>query len=190
MRFGRTKCFSHYISARALEEIILDDIRTMAQRITLDEKAIREEFMRHNAELAGNTVKSAKRELKTKQKRTEELSRLIQATYEDKVNGKMPEDICFGLIEKYSAEQKTLAAAIEELENTIKETENTQQSADDFIRDIKKYLNAPTLTREMCYELLDRVVIGGLPKITGKERTIDIVYKVDISSVLRYKFKK
>ena len=102
----------------------------------------------------------------------------------------MPEDICFGLIEKYSAEQKTLAAAIEELENTIKETENTQQSADDFIRDIKKYLNAPTLTREMCYELLDRVVIGGLPKITGKERTIDIVYKVDISSVLRYKFNK
>ena len=190
MRFGRTKCFSHYISARALEEIILDDIRTMAQRITLDEKAIREEFIRHNAEIAGNTVKSAKRELKTKQKRMDELSRLIQATYEDKVNGKMPEDICFGLIEKYSAEQKTLAAAIEELENTIKETENTQQSADDFIRDIKKYLNAPTLTREMCYELLDRVVIGGLPKITGKERTIDIVYKVDIMSVLRYKFKK
>ncbi len=102
----------------------------------------------------------------------------------------MPEDICFALIEKYSAEQKTLATAIEELENTIKETENSQQSADDFIRDIKKYLNAPTLTREMCYELLDRVVIGGLPKITGKERTIDIVYKVDISSVLRYKFKK
>ena len=39
----------------------------------------------------------------------------------------------------------------------------------------------------MCYELLDHVVIGGLPKITGKERTIDIVYKVDIASVLRYK---
>lgn len=128
-------------------------------------------------------MKSAKRELKTKPKRTDELSRLILATYEDKVNGKMPEDICFVLIEKYSAEQKTLAAAIEELENTIKETENTQQSADDFIRDTKKYLNAPMLTREICYELLDRVVIGGLPKITSKERTTNIVYKVDISFV-------
>lgn len=68
-------------------------------------------------------------------------------------------------------------------------TENTKQSADDFIRNIKKYLNAPELTREMCYELLDRVVVSGLPKITGKERQIDIVYKVDISSVLRYKFR-
>lgn len=190
MRFGRTKCFSHYIPARLLEEVIIDDIRTMAQRIVLDEDAIKKEFIRHNAELADNTVKSAKRELKTKQKRSDELSRLIQATYEDKVNGKMPEDICFGLIEKYSTEQKTFAVVIEELENKIKDTETSQQSADDFIRDIKKYLNAPTLTREMCYELLDRVVVGGLPKITGKERTIDIVYKVDISSVLRYKFNK
>lgn len=31
--------------------------------------------------------------------------------------------------------------------------------------------------------------VGGLPKITGKECEIDIVYKVDISSVLRYKFR-
>lgn len=42
----------------------------------------------------------------------------------------------------------------------------------------------------MCYELIDRIVIGGLPKVTGKEREIDIVYKVDIASVLRYKFRK
>ena len=54
----------------------------------------------------------------------------------------------------------------------------------------KKYLEAPELTREMCYELIDRIIVGGLPKITGKEREIDIVYKVDIASVLRHKLKK
>lgn len=187
MRLGKSKCFSHFIPARALEEIILDDIRTMAQRIVIDEKTIRADFIRHNAELTENTVKYAKRELKAKQKRIDDLSRLIRVVYEDRVNGKMPEEICFGLIEKYSDEQKTLTAEIESLENKIKETESTQQSADDFIRDIKKYLNAPTLTREMCYELIDRIIVGGLPKITGKERVIEIVYKVDIASVLRHK---
>lgn len=45
------------------------------------------------------------------------------------------------------------------------------------------------LTREMCYELIDRVIVGGLPIITGKERTIEIVYKADIMSVLRHKLK-
>ena len=34
------------------------------------------------------------------------------------------------------------------------------------------------------------LIVGGLQKITGKERTIDIVYKVDIASVLRHKTRK
>ena len=159
----------------------------MAQRIVLDEKAIREDFIRHNAELADKEVKSAKTELQAKRKRTEELSRLMQLAYEDRLKGKMPEDICISFIQKYSDEQKILEAEIAELEGKLTETENTMQSADEFIRNIKKYLEAPELTREMCYELIDRVVVGGLPKVTGKEREIDIVYKVDIASVLRYK---
>ena len=187
IRYGKSLCFSHFIPAKVLEEIVLGDIREMAQRIVLDEKAIREDFIRHNAELADKAIKSVKKELQVKRKRTEELSRLMQLAYEDRLKGKMPEDICIGFIQKYSDEQKILEAEIAELETKLAETENTMQSADDFIRNIKKYLEAPELTREMCYELIDRVVVGGLPKVTGKEREIDIVYKVDIASVLRYK---
>ena len=43
VRYGKAYCFSHYIATSILEEIMLDDIRTMAQRIVLDEKSIREE---------------------------------------------------------------------------------------------------------------------------------------------------
>ena len=114
----------------------------------------------------------------------------MQLAYEDRLKGKMPEDICINFIQRYSEEQKRLETEIEELEAKITKTENTVQSADDFIRNIKKYLEAPELTREMCYELIDRIIIGGHPKHTGREREIDIVYKVDIASVLRYKFNK
>ena len=103
------------------------------------------------------------------------------------MKGKMPEDICISFIQKYSDEQKKLETEIAGLEARLTETTNTMQSADEFIRNIKKYLEAPELTREMCYELIDCVVVGGLPKVTGKEREIDIVYKVDIASVLRHK---
>ena len=190
LRYGKTLCFSHYIPAKDIEAIVLNDIRTMAQRIVLDEKTIREDFIRHNAELADRAIKTAKKELQGKRKRTEELSRLMQVAYEDRLKGKMPEDICISFIQKYSEEQKRLETEIAELEGKLTETENTIQSADEFIRNIKKYFDAPELTREMCYELLDCVVVGGLPKITGKERVIDIVYKVDIASVLRYKLNK
>ena len=187
MRIGKAYCFSHFIQAKDIEAIVLNDIREMAQRIVLDEKTIREEFIRHNAELADKAIKSAKKELQAKRKRTEELSRLMQLAYEDRLKGKMPEDICISFIQKYSEEQKKVEAEIAVLEERMTETTNTIQSADEFIRNIKKYLEAPELTREMCYELLDRVVVGGHPKHTGKERVIDIVYKVDIASVLRYK---
>ena len=190
LRYGKAYCFSHYIAASALEEIVLGDIREMAQRIVLDEKAVREDFIRHNAELADQAIKSAKKELQAKRKRTEELSRLMQVAYEDRVRGKMPEDICIGFIQKYSDEQKKLETEIAEIEAKLTETENTIQSANEFIRNIKKYLEAPELSREMCYELIDRIIIGGSPKTTGKEREIDIVYKVDIASVLRHKLNK
>ncbi len=190
IRYGKAYCFSHYIAASALEEIVLGDIREMAQRIVLDEKAIREDFIRHNAELADQAIKSTKKEMQAKRRRTEELSRLMQVAYEDRVRGKMPEDICIGFIQKYSEEQKKLETEITEIEERLTETANTMQSADEFIRNIKKYLEAPELTREMCYELIDRIIVGGSPKTTGKEREIDIVYKVDIASVLRHKLNK
>ena len=190
LRLGKSYCFSHFIRAKDIEAIVPDDIQTMAQRIVLDEKTIREDFIRHNAELADQAIKSAKKGLQIKRKRKEELSRLMQLAYEDRLKGKMPEDICIGFIQMYSDEQKRLENEITELEERLTETTNTIQSADDFIRNIKKYLEAPELTREMCYELIDRIIVGGHPKHTGKEREIDIVYKVDIASVLRHKLKK
>lgn len=108
VRYGKAYCFSHFISAKILEQIVLEDIREMAKTVTLDEYAVREEFIRHNAELADNAIKSAKKELQAKRKRTEEISRLIQVAYEDRVKGKMPEDVCVGFIQKYSEEQKKL----------------------------------------------------------------------------------
>ena len=156
LRYGKAYCFSHYISASVLEEIVLDDVWTMAKQIVLDEKSIREEFIRHNAELADAAIKKSQKELQSKQKRVSELFRLMQVAYEDRVKGKMPEEICIGFIEKYSAEQKIITEEIEGIEHRLAETETARNTADDFIRDIKKYLDAPELTREMCYELIDR----------------------------------
>ena len=119
IRYRKSYCFSHYIAASILEEIVLNDIREMAQRIILDEKTIREDFIRHNAELADKAIKSAKKELQKKRKRTEELSRLIQVAYEDRLKGKMPEDICISFIQKYSEEQKKVNAEIAELKERL-----------------------------------------------------------------------
>ncbi len=142
VRYGKSLCFSHYISAQELQYIVRKDIREMAKYVTFNEQAAREEFIRHNAELTVTTVKSARKELGIKQKRLEELSRLMQSAYEDKVKGIIPEDICVGFIEKYSAEQKTLKEDIATLEEKISQAESATQNVDEFISNIKKYIGA------------------------------------------------
>lgn len=186
-RYGKSMCFSHYISGDDLQYIVKRDIREMARYVAFNEQMARDDFIRHNAELADSAIKSAKKELGVKSKRLEEISRLMQSAYEDKVMGKIPEDICIGFIEKYSAEQKTLKEDILALEEKITQAENANQNVDEFIQNVKKYLEVRVLTREMCYELIDRVIVGGVPKEEGQGRLIEIVYKADISSVLHPK---
>lgn len=43
--------------------------------------------------------------------------------YEDKVNGKMSEELCLGLLEKYHSEKKKLQTELEEITERL-ETEN------------------------------------------------------------------
>jgi len=61
----------------------------------------------------------------------------MQSAYEDKVKGIIPEDICVGFIEKYSAEQKTLKEDIATLEEKISQAESATQNVDEFISNIK-----------------------------------------------------
>lgn len=183
MRLGKAYYFSHFIQAKVLEEIILTDIRDKAKSVIFDEEAVRRKLMERSVELSENANKNVKRELQSKKVRAAELKKLIEMAYEDRLKGKLPEGVCLGLIEKYSSEEKTLTVEIAQLEQRIIEAKQTEVNADEFLSKIKQYVEAPELTREMCYELIDKVVIGGHPKITGTERVIDIVYKVDINSI-------
>ena len=70
------------------------------------------------------------------------------------------------------------------LSQGLEEVTQAKTDVDEFIRRLKTYFNSPTLTREMCLALFDRLVIGGKESITGKPQEIHIYYKIDIDSVL------
>ena len=97
--------------------------------------------------------------------------------YEDKVSGKIPEEICIGLMEKYLEEKKSLSARVSESEAILTENEKNTADVDEFIRRLKKYASAEELTREMCIELIERITIGKVVKDKTAEREIHIYYK-------------
>ena len=126
-----------------------------------------------------NTVKpkQVKKRLLADKKRLAELEKLIQSVYEDKVSGKIPEEICVSLMEKYLEEKKSLSARVSESEAILTENEKNTADVDEFIRRLKKYASAEELTREMCIELIERITIGKVVKDKTAEREIHIYYK-------------
>ena len=180
MRLGKSYCFSHHIAAKTLEEIVISDIKEKAKEVTIDEEKVRRQFIERSALCSEREKKTSERELQNKKTRLADLDKLIETAYEDRMKEKLAEEICIGFIEKYSAERKTLQSEIAELEERVKTSKETEVSVDEFISNIKRYIETPELTREMCYELIDKIMVGGHLNISRCPRTIDIVYKVRI----------
>ncbi len=76
------------------------------------------------------------------------MKKLIPSIYEDKVLGKIPEDVCVSLLEKYRAEQKTLSEEVEQLEARLNAVKQDESDVEEFIRRLKKYTEVQELTRE------------------------------------------
>ena len=194
-RCGSSACFSHFITVPVLEKIVLNDVRDKAQKIVADEREFRRKYLEHTARLADKNQADVKRELKRTERRVaeldklisaafEELDKLISAAFEEKVAGKIPENVCLQLIDKYTAEQTELKDRISYLTQGLEEKQRAVTDVDEFIRRMKKHINAPELTRELCLELFEKLIIGGKETVTGKPQEVHIYYKIDIDSIL------
>ena len=73
---------------------------------------------------------------------------------------------------------------VAELEAGLREARNQMADIDDFMSLIKKYLDVTVITREMMIELFDRIIIGEKYTPDSEPRVIQLIYKVDIDSVL------
>ena len=177
-RFGKQYCSTHYIGKAKLEGFILADIQDMCE-FAKDEKTATAEFLkRKRAYIDAQSISDKKRK-QTVSNRLSELDRLIQSVYEDKVAGKIAEDMAFEMLDKYQAEKKTLKAEYDEM---LKRSEAEQQDEKDvaeFISRLKRYAGATELTREMCLELIEYVTVDENNKNDRtRPRVIHIYYKL------------
>ena len=177
-RFGKYFCYNHYIRIEDIEQIVLDDIRSKARSVITDEDKARADFLKHKEQMSAAQYKSDNKALVRKKKRYEELERLTQSVYEDKVTGKIPEEICLKLLTKYTEEQNVLKSEIDELENKLSAVCKSESDVDEFIRRLKHYANVPELTRELCIELIEYITIGAKPGDKSGAREIHIYYKL------------
>ena len=188
--FGTRICTSHLIHIDTIENIVLQDIKAKANFVNFNEEVARKEFLQRQEKYQKNNLVQDTKLLNDKTKRLSEINNLIRSTYEDKVLNKIPEDICISLLNNYQKEKEDLESEISQINLRIEKVKQNTQNVDEFIKRVKKYLEAPTLTREMTMELIEFVTIDKYrPKKDPIPREIHIYYKL-IDDVDNLDFKR
>lgn len=174
---GKKYCTSHTISEKRIESIVLQDIQSMLTEVNMDEEKARERFIRTKTKSREQNRYSDERQLKVIKNRLAELDKLIESAFEEKVLGNLPESVCAKLCAKYQTERESLERNEEEIEQRLAEENKNEEDVDEYIRRLKEYGWCETLTREMCVQLIDFIIVGEKNNETNC-RDIHIYYKL------------
>jgi len=103
---------------------------------------------------------------------------LIQALYEDKVKGNIPEDVCARLISQYEVERREKSEQAQTLAEQVDGFQTEQGNIHSWLEAIRQYRNIETLDRDILLKLIDKIEIGEREIIGNqKQREIRIHYK-------------
>ena len=176
-RCGASACTTHYISRKQIEKIVLADILAKARYVIENEDEARQEFLRRKETEGTKHLDDARQQLAKCQSRLAELKMMTQKVYQDKLLGKVPEDLCLETLGQFRAEEAELTEKVKSLTVTLEQDSKARDDIEEFICRLKQYADAPELTREMCVDLIEYVVIGDRPKDKSTPRRIQIYYK-------------
>ena len=163
---------------KVIDEIVLNDIKSKAKLVFENEKLARKEFLAHQEKISDEVIKTNNKKLTDAKQRVNDLTLLIQSTYEDKVLNKIPEDICINLLNNYQKEKDKLQQEILKISNILEQSKQKEKNVDEFIRLVKKHIESPTLTREITMELIEFITIDKFNKDKTQPRQIHIYYKL------------
>jgi hypothetical protein len=170
---GNAVCGSHYISEKALNEIVLGDIREKAGFILHDENAARERFHALKSQSDGAQLNADRAALSKTVKRLAELEKLIQTAFEKSVLDGAFSETFEDMARRYEDEKRDLTARAERLTETVEQHDRTQNDVDTFIALMEKHVNITEIDRAAAVELIDHITVSAS---SVKPREVTIYY--------------
>ena len=156
---GKEYCASHYITFDTIYELVLIDIqRNLFQyRKNTDKfKSILSRKYQYDSQKQAEQITL---EYEQKQKRCEELDKIISRLYEDNVLGRIGDERYESMSQSYELEQVEIKKALPILKSKIDELKRQSDCADNFINVIKKYTIIDKLDAAILNELIDKIVV-------------------------------
>ena len=168
-------CTGHYITTKALRELVLETIRTASTYAIANKDEFLEKVRAASQIRQQDAAKEAKRKLNKDRKRRDELDGIIKKLYESFAVGRISAERFDSLLADYEAEQKELDASVSDAEARIASFEEDTARAEQFLELAKKYTDFSELTTPMINEFIEKIIVHAPEKVDG-----DRVQQVDI----------
>ena len=172
------KCFSHSISTRALNALLLDAIRLTATYAIENQEAFIQKVRSAAQIQQQEAAKELKRKIAKARKRISELDVLIKKLYETYAIGSLEEKRFTLLCGEYEKEQAELEEILTADQTNLEQFQEDTERATQFLALAKKYTDFTELTPAMLYEFVDRILVHAPDRSSGERvQEVDIYFK-------------
>lgn len=156
---GKEYCASHYITFDTIYELVLIDIQRNLFQYRKNTDKFKSILSRKYQSDSQKQAEQITLEYEQKQKRCEELDKIISRLYEDNVLGRIGDERYESMSQSYELEQVEIKKALPILKSKIDELKRQSDCADNFINVIKKNTIIDKLDAAILNELIDKIVV-------------------------------
>ncbi len=159
IRHGKTECTRHSLKAEDLKSIVLEDINRHISLVNADKDAYIERLAGVSADMSGNTKASVQKEQQKIKQRLDEISRVLQSMYEDKVFGRISAERYSSMATSLETEETQLKNRMTELQASLAQQTRHSKSAKEFADLIEQYAPVKELDETLLNTLIEKIIV-------------------------------
>ncbi|MBE6774929.1 MAG: DUF4368 domain-containing protein, partial [Ruminococcaceae bacterium] len=168
----------HYIRSDALEQIVLLELKHLANFLKHDEERLAEILERKSNKDLYEETRYLEGELQKALARQQKVANLYEKLYEDNAEGKVTDEWFTHMSHKYELERTELKGKISDLRHRLSNAQETSKGKDMFLNAVRSFMEMETLTAPLAKELIDHIdVYESEGKGKNKTQRIVIYYR-------------
>ena len=184
---GHELCTPHTIREMALDEIVLEEIRSVTYYARANTAQFVNFIQKKSSAESRRELNAKTAELGRLEKRNGELNALFKRLYEDHVLGKVTSEQFRMLSEGYNEEQRTIQEEIPKLRKAIEDLKASATNVERFLEIVRKYTDIKELTPEILRTFISKIVIHERSRKHVKDAEQDIdIYFAHIGNLNRF----
>ena len=164
---GRGSCKIHFIRDVALEKVVLDAIRNLADFVKCHEPVFLYMLARKNDAMRQQERKRLERVIERGTRRISEIDKLIEAAFERNVLGKLEDDRYERMVKNYAQEQRELIAEVQESKVVLQKAEQQVVDLRLLLRTLRELTEVKELTPTLVNSLIERIEVHNNDKSSG-----------------------